>query len=284
MRVKAGFLRVLVSFLITPVVIFILHLHQLQEYSSLVNPRFNFVALDGSPLFAECGIAHRSLPLHMLQPNVSTQDENTEYENVTGYTVNCSLVVSGDNVELLDAERSQAIRSHQAYNDLTNQELIESTADCRVFKVSRYYIVDPELVSVEERDFPVAFGIYVYRDAGQFERLLRAIYRSHNLYCVHLDNSTNEEVKLAVESLVRCFPNVMLVEDAVDVKWGSWTVLEAELRCMALLVQHPGWQYYMNLSGQEFPLHSMWYLAHVLKSLKKYNAVIAAPLAWSVWE
>ena len=41
--------------------------------------------------------------------------------------------------------------------------------------------------SLEEESFPLAYSILVYKDAEQVYRLLRAIYRPNNYYCLHVD-------------------------------------------------------------------------------------------------
>ncbi len=53
---------------------------------------------------------------------------------------------------------------------------------CAYFRQVRAYDTRP-LTDFELR-FPIAFSILTYDNAEQFERLLRAIYRPHNLYCV----------------------------------------------------------------------------------------------------
>ncbi len=42
-------------------------------------------------------------------------------------------------------------------------------------------------MTLEERGFPLAFSVLLYEEAEQAERLLRAVYRPHNVYCIHVD-------------------------------------------------------------------------------------------------
>ena len=57
--------------------------------------------------------------------------------------------------------------------------------------------------SEEEADFPVAFSLIVYRYFDQVEQLLSSIYRSHNLYCFHVDTSADSLFKEQVSSFSR---------------------------------------------------------------------------------
>lgn len=52
----------------------------------------------------------------------------------------------------------------------------------------------------------------MHADVCQLERLLRAIYRPHNLYCVHVDAKASGAVKSAVAGLVKCLPGVLLAD------------------------------------------------------------------------
>jgi len=75
----------------------------------------------------------------------------------------------------------------------------------------------------------------MFRDVELFERLLRAIYRPHNFYCVHVDKKSASTVHRAVAAISSCFNNVFVAPHAADVQWGTYTVLEPELICMEAL-------------------------------------------------
>ena len=68
----------------------------------------------------------------------------------------------------------------------------------------------------------------MYKDVEQFERLLRAIYRPHNFYCVHVDLKASVDVRKGVDAVTSCFDNVFTAPDSLDVRWGNISVLEAE--------------------------------------------------------
>ena len=53
-------------------------------------------------------------------------------------------------------------------------------------------------------------------------------------------------------------PRAMAAQDAL---WGGYSLVDAELRGMALLLaMDGGWSHYINLSGQDFPLKSQEYI------------------------
>ena len=117
-----------------------------------------------------------------------------------------------------------------------------------------------------ERDFPIAFSILVYRDPEQAVRLLRAIWRPQNVYCIHVDSKSDPDVLSYIESRVTCFDNVFLAPRMINVYWGRFSVLEADLICMEALYNHKTkWKYFINLTGQEFPLKTNYELVRILK-------------------
>jgi len=98
-----------------------------------------------------------------------------------------------------------------------------------------------------------------------FERLLRAIYRPQNTYCISLDHSAAPAVQAVVRAISACFDNVFLPVQLIDVEWGKYSLLEAELVCMEeLLLRYKKWKYFINLTGQEFPLKSNLALVKIL--------------------
>lgn len=58
------------------------------------------------------------------------------------------------------------------------------------------------------------------------ERLLRAIYRPHNVYCLHADSKSPQEFQASLRLVASCLPNVAILERSFSVDWGSFTVLE----------------------------------------------------------
>ncbi|XP_052284974.1 beta-1,3-galactosyl-O-glycosyl-glycoprotein beta-1,6-N-acetylglucosaminyltransferase-like [Dreissena polymorpha] len=137
---------------------------------------------------------------------------------------------------------------------------------------SQGYITDT--LSELEREFPVGFSILMYKDIEMFERLLRAIYRPQNFYCIHVDDKTSDEIFKAVVSITGCFGNVFMASQRIRVKWGKLSVLTPELVCMEDLHRRSRkWKYFINLTGQEFPLKSNFELVKILTALNRSNDV-----------
>lgn len=57
------------------------------------------------------------------------------------------------------------------------------------------------------------------------ERLLRAVYRPHNVYCVHVDRKSDDAFHTSIRLMISCLPNVVLADKSFGVEWGTSTVL-----------------------------------------------------------
>jgi beta-1,3-galactosyl-O-glycosyl-glycoprotein beta-1,6-N-acetylglucosaminyltransferase len=190
--------------------------------------------------------------------------------NVTVSSVNCSALFANNADEMAKAERFQSSNYTQQTTKYVPEMFIDQTKDCRMFKTKRRYLATP--VNSEEAEFPLAFSILMFKDVEQFERLLRAIYRPQNIYCVHVDKKSTSLMKNAVRAIASCFHNVFVTQKSYDVKWGTVTVLAPELLCMKELVRRDKkWKYFINLTGQEFPLKTNWQIIRILKAFNGSN-------------
>lgn len=110
----------------------------------------------------------------------------------------------------------------------------------------------------------------------QVLHLLRAIYRPQNYYCIHVDSKSDPQFREVITTITYCLNNVFLSSRSVDVKWGTFTVLEPELICMEDLWKYKAWKYFINLTGQEFPLKTNLEIVRILTAYRGANDVSAS--------
>ena len=114
----------------------------------------------------------------------------------------------------------------------------------------------------------------MYKDAEQAERLLRAIYRPQNVYCIHVDNKTDNDTFRAMEGIANCFDNVFMARTRIDVQWGKFSVLKPDLICMEdMLQRNKKWKYFINLTCQEFPLRTNYEIVRILMAYNGANDI-----------
>lgn len=102
----------------------------------------------------------------------------------------------------------------------------------------------------------IAYFILVHRYPEQFQRLLTAIYSPHNYYLLHVDKRSGRELFHRIQQMVKDYPNVSLLPSQ-NVVWGGYSMVDVELNAINKLLKiNTKWEYYINLSGQDFPLKS----------------------------
>ncbi|XP_069107305.1 N-acetyllactosaminide beta-1,6-N-acetylglucosaminyl-transferase-like [Argopecten irradians] len=180
------------------------------------------------------------------------------------HVVDCVRIMENNKAEIRKAQKI-TIRD---LGFIPDETYANYTQNCDTFKHVRGYMGE-EVLSDTERNFPIAFSILLYKDVEQAERLLRAIYRPNNIYCIHVDRSASPMVHQAVRSIAKCFHNVFISSKLEDVVYSSVSRLQADLNCMAdLLKSKVPWKYFINTPSQHFPLKTN---SELVKILTIYN-------------
>ncbi len=106
----------------------------------------------------------------------------------------------------------------------------------------------------------IAYFLLVHRYPAQFKRLFKAIYAPGNQYVIHVDKSSGADLAQDIAAFLSPYQGVEVLEPK-DALWGGYSLVDAELRGMArLLEMNANWTHYINLSGQDFPLKSQDYI------------------------
>ena len=104
--------------------------------------------------------------------------------------------------------------------------------------------------------FVHAHLIMVHNNPAQFERLFAAINHPQNLFVIHVDVKSPKPVHEAAARLASQHANLHVLP-ARDVRWACWSVMETTIVAIDFLRKlDSNWQYFSNLSGQDFPLKS----------------------------
>lgn len=213
----------------------------------------------------------RNLDLKQLSQSLDIDQSWNKPFNVSGpkrrvFEVNCKAIINGNKSEI---KKGIILMANNSYSRpiVSDSDYIRITDDCDDFISNRGY--NDQTLSREELEFPLAYSILLYQDVEQAERLLRAIYKPQNYYCLHVDADSDRTVHQAVEGLAGCFDNIFVVTRKEYIVYAGFTRLQADLNCMSDLL-HIGkkWTYFINLPSQEFPIKSN---QDIVKILKVYN-------------
>ena len=77
----------------------------------------------------------------------------------------------------------------------------------------------------------------------------------------------------AVKGIASCLHNVYISSTNYKVIWGDISVLHAEMICMKDLWKKGKWKYFINLTGQEFPLKTNKELVRILQVYNGSNDI-----------
>jgi hypothetical protein len=117
----------------------------------------------------------------------------------------------------------------------------------------------------------LAYLILIHKNAEQFKRLFRSIYRSYNYYLVHVDKKSDEAFSREIESFLAGYPNASMLTRQRCV-WGGWSQVSIQLEGIKeLLNRSSDWDFLVNLSGQDFPLKSQEHIITFLNQHKGKN-------------
>uniref|UniRef100_A0A8C1R1H3 Beta-1,3-galactosyl-O-glycosyl-glycoprotein beta-1,6-N-acetylglucosaminyltransferase 3 n=1 Tax=Cyprinus carpio TaxID=7962 RepID=A0A8C1R1H3_CYPCA len=167
----------------------------------------------------------------------------------------CSVIIEGD-MEGLDKDVFRKLLASKKRKTLLSESFyFNATKHCPSYIRDRRFLTVS--LSKEEKDFPIAYSMVIHEKIKMFERLLRAIYNPHNVYCVHVDQKSPEIFKQAVRAITFCLTNVFVSR------------VQADINCMQDLVKSPvQWKYLLNTCGTDFPIKTN---AEMVQSLKLLN-------------
>jgi len=196
------------------------------------------------------------------------------------HRVNCAGLMEIKNRTIYNEHLAQAefviADNGKIENNVTDSEFLKTlnreTRDCHTF-ISRYGFIMDHL-SEDEKHFPIAYSLITYKTPEHAVRLLRAMYRPSNYYCIHVDRDHKSDLMhAALSAMAECFPNVFMSSRRALVGWGYFSVLEAEFICMEDMWKFEDWKYFINLVGTEFPLKNNYEIVQILKSYRGANDV-----------
>src|SRR6185369_17882479 len=84
---------------------------------------------------------------------------------------------------------------------------------------------------------------------------------------IHMDRAAPAACHETVRALAR-EPNVHALAPA-RCRWGGWNLVRTELRAIRQLLSMGEWSYYVNLSGQDFPLRTQEEIAATLARMPR---------------
>ena len=112
----------------------------------------------------------------------------------------------------------------------------------------------------------IAYLILVHRYPNQFKRLFKAIYHPSNHYLIHVDKRSGAGLHAEIRDFLSAYPNASVLKSEKAI-WGGYSLVDAELRGIReLLKMGLNWEFFINLSAQDFPLKSQTQIHNFLSN------------------
>ncbi len=111
----------------------------------------------------------------------------------------------------------------------------------------------------------------VHHKPQAFKELFRQIYTKDQYYLIHIDRKAKPEVTEEIQLYLIRFPNAYVLE-SMNIVSGGFSMIQAELNAMEYLLQvSREWDYFINLSGEDYPLRSQKIIRQFLGQQKERN-------------
>lgn len=114
----------------------------------------------------------------------------------------------------------------------------------------------------------LAYFMLIHRYPNQFKRLFKSIYHKKNHYVIHVDKRAGKEFSSEINLFLSVYENASVLESKAAI-WGGYSLVDAQLRAITKLVTSGvKWDYFINLSGQDFPLKNQ---SFIMEYLSKFD-------------
>ncbi|UKB81198.1 beta-1,6-N-acetylglucosaminyltransferase [Chryseobacterium sp. MEBOG07] len=102
----------------------------------------------------------------------------------------------------------------------------------------------------------IAYFIMVHHKPELFKEMFQKIYTRDQFYLIHIDRKTKSKIREEIQLYIIQFPNVYIL-DSLNIVSGGFSMVQAELNAMEFLLNvSREWDYFINLSGEDYPLKS----------------------------
>lgn len=117
----------------------------------------------------------------------------------------------------------------------------------------------------------LAYLIVAHKNPEQMKRLFRAIFHPQHYYAFHVARHAPAECHQAARSLADQVSNASVTASKYC-RWGGYSLVEAELLGMQHLLNYAhDWDFFINVSGQDFPLCSQETITSYLSDKRGWN-------------
>jgi len=117
----------------------------------------------------------------------------------------------------------------------------------------------------------IAYFIMIHHKPEIFKNMFQKIYTRDQFYLIHIDKKAKQDFIEEIQLYIVHFPNVYIL-DSMNIVSGGFNIVQAELNAMEFLLNvSKEWDYFINLSGEDYPLKSQNIIRKFLTTNKGRN-------------
>jgi hypothetical protein len=117
----------------------------------------------------------------------------------------------------------------------------------------------------------------IHQNPNQFKILINSIYHEENIYLIHIDKKASSKFHSEAGEIIREFKNVYILQSQI-VNRCMWSLTDVQLNAIKFLFDLKiHWDYFINLSGQCFPLKSQNFIMDHLSKFKGNYITVGNP-------
>ena len=118
----------------------------------------------------------------------------------------------------------------------------------------------------------ICYLILAHNNFRHLDRLINALDGTDCTFFIHLD-------KKVVQKYFPQYNNVEVIPERTDINWGGFNMVEATLALMKRGLEYsPGADYYVLISGVDYPIRSKEFLHQQLEKGKEYIDIAPVPV------
>lgn len=123
------------------------------------------------------------------------------------------------------------------------------------------------------RQVRIAYFIMLHHKPDVFRAMFEKIYTRDQFYLIHIDRKAKPQVTEEIQVYLMQYPNVYILE-SIHIVPGGFSMIQAELNAMEYLLNvSRKWDYFINLSGEDYPLKSQNIIRRFLTSNNGRNYI-----------
>ncbi len=127
--------------------------------------------------------------------------------------------------------------------------------------------------NISKKKPKIAYFILVHRFPRQFKRLFKAIYHPENHYLIQIDQEVDINIEKGVKTFLEDYSSVYLLKSE-NVERGGYSMVQSQINGMKYLLNRClKWDFFINLSDQDFPLKSQDFIFDFLSRNKEKNFI-----------